>query len=72
MLFHHKTHKIRSEDVLPNNKLNAGKLLNFPLIITYFILRITRILFTKIAKDSCHSSAYKMLQAKGSSKIQTF
>ena len=48
------------------------KLLNFPLKftkITYFILRITRILFAIIEKDLYHSNAYKMLQGKGRLKI---
>ena len=65
MLFHHKTTKIRSKDVLSNMKLNDTKPLNFLLKITYFILGITRILFAKIVKDLYHSNAYKMLQGKG-------
>ena len=41
------------------------KLLNFPLKITYFILRIIRVLSAKILKDLYHSNAYMMLQGKG-------
>ena len=48
------------------------KLLNFPLKITYFILRITRILFAKIAKDLFHSNAYKILPGKVGKKIKIF
>ena len=29
MLFHHKTHKIRSKDVLPNKKINNTKTVKF-------------------------------------------
>ena len=65
MLFHHKTQKIRSKDVLSSTKLNDLKTVKFPLKITYFILQITRILFVKIAKDLYHSNAYKILQGKG-------
>ena len=71
MLFHHKIHKIRSKEVLSNKKLNDTKTC-FPLKITYFILRITRTLFAKIAKDLYHGNAYKMLQGKGRSKIEDF
>ena len=66
MIFHHKTHVIRSKDVLSNTKLNDMKTIKFPPEkSTYFILRITRILFT-------NSNAYKMLQGKGRSKIENF
>ena len=46
------------------------KLLNFPLKSTYFILRITRILFAKTAKDLYHSNAYRMVQGKSRSKFK--
>ena len=65
MLFHHKIHKIRSKDVLSNNKLNYTKTVKFSSKIIYFILRVTRILFAKIAKDLYHINAYKMLSGKG-------
>ena len=61
MLFHHKTHKISSKDVLSNTKFNDTKTIKFPPKITYFISRKTRILFAKIAKDLYNNNAYKML-----------
>ena len=50
MLFHHKTNQIRSKDILSNKKLDDTKTVKFSSENHYFFLRITRILFKKVAK----------------------
>ena len=65
MLFHHKTHKIRSKDVLSNKKLNDTKTVKFSPENHLFYFADNSNSVCENCKRFISSNAYKMLQGKG-------